>query len=196
MGFRARQQKTYIKYKEGKFYKTTDKELVEPLGDFEGRITDISLKMESIPGQPVQVEKLHFELDGGNGETYDLGISFNSSMASKLIGFLKSVDLTQEITLSPAFKKEGDKEIRTIFVKQGTGENAPYAKQYYTKDDNKGLPAMKKLKNGKWDNADFSDFYRDVVQELKNSLGSKTTELVEVPDTEGEEVTGSDGLPF
>lgn len=192
MAFKQNVGKTFIKYKEGKFYKTSDKEQLEPLGDFEGRLIDISLKNETINGQPV--EKLVLELDGGDG-LYSLGLSFNSSLASKLIGFLKSVDLSKVITLSPAYKKEGEKEIRTIFVKEGTDEGTPYAKQFYTKDGPNQTPKMKKLKSGKWSKDEFEDFYRDVVGELKASLGGKTqkAEFVDVSEDEEED---DQKLPF
>lgn len=190
MGLFKREGKIFLKIKEGKFYKTSDKNLEDPSTDLEGRLVDIGIRNDTFNGKPL--EKLDVTVDGGDG-LYGFSIPFESAQASKFIMFLKSADLMQPLTFSPSYKKDGEKEDRVIFVKQN-GQNL---KSFYTKDNPNGLPPMKKLKSGKWNKEDFTEFLRNVVlSEFKPSLSTKvvnTPEPIEVPNVESED---DDTLPF
>lgn len=191
MGLKERAKKTFVRLKDGKFYKSTDKEYTTPYTELEGRIINIDLKAEVYNNQPL--EKLYIEMDGGD-DIYSLGIPFDSTYTTKLLSFLKSADLTRNLSLHPSLKKEGEKEIRNVFVQQ----DGAFVKAAYNKDSQE-VPKMKKLKSGKWFKEDFLEFFRElVVKELKPAVKKVVPpeEEVEIIDTSSEEGELAGDSPF
>lgn len=192
MGLKERPKRTFVRLKDGKFYKSTDKEYTTPYTELEGRIIGIDIKTETYNNNPL--EKLYLEIDGGD-DTYSLGIPFDSTYTTKLLSFLKNADITRPLSLHPSLKKDGDKEVRTIFVQQ----DEEYLKSAYPKG-NKEVPQMKKLKSGKWFKEDFLDFFRELVlKEFKPKVAEAKTALpvggeIEDPESEAGEDAGE--MPF
>lgn len=201
MSLKQKESITYLRFKDGKFFKSTDKEFTTPYTELEGKIVGIGLRVEKFKDK--SLEKLILTIDAGD-EICSLGFPIDSSYASKFLSFLKNADLSKTMSLIPSLKKEGDKEIRTIFIKQ----DDEFLKSAYPKG-NTEVPQMKKLKSGKWVKDEFVEFFRDLVLNefaplvAKNKQGYKAEEVpddVEVPDMdeeeEGEEEENKQKLPF
>ncbi len=82
-----------------------------------------------------------------------LEMNFSSGYTTTFLKTLPSIDIFQNVEISPALIVDGDKKKSVIFLKQG---GVPM-KHYYTKDNPKGMPDMVKVKiKGKetWDDTD------------------------------------------
>jgi hypothetical protein len=206
MGLKQRSGESakFLKVKNGKLYVGKDEQT--PYSELEGLITDIYLKTDEYEGKKLQ--KLYIVLEDESNR-YILNLVFENSLSTSLIGFLKSADLSQPITISPSLKKEKKedgsiKEVQKFFVRQ----NGQSVKSFYTKEHPNGLPPMvsKKQRTGeiKWDKSEMMDFLAGVVEDELRPIAKKNTPQVsfreeEVPTVSqyatAEEVDESD-LPF
>ena len=167
----------YVRMKEGKLFLSSD--LETPYDEISGMISNIGIRTDKFEGN--DIEKLIIELFS-DGLYYSLSINFNTQCASDLIGFLKNVDFTKEVTLIPLQKTESKdgKELKrtSMLVKQGDG----FMKKFYTKDTPNGLPPMRQVKiSGKivWDRGEMMDFFKDVI---KNELRPQIIQQKETPN--------------
>lgn len=151
----------YVRIKDGKFY--LGKDLDTSYSQLDGTITKMYYKDEEYDGQ-AQRKLIIVVTDDAD---YQLGINVDTANYSTLVSFLKGVDITKPITLYPkadVVVKDG-KEItrRTILVSQ----EGKFAKSYFTKENNHGLPEWNIVKVGNKkviDKTDFLDFLENFVQ--------------------------------
>lgn len=169
---------TYVRFKEGKFFRSQDKEAT--FGEIEGEIIGLSLADDEFEGRTFR--KLIIKMTDGE-ENFILNLNFDSSYCSNLISFLKNADLSKSLSLVGSHKEGEDGKAQTaIFVKQG-GE---FMKKFYTKDHPNGLPKMKEVivnKKKVWDKSEFQEFLENVVlNELAPSTSTrKMAELTSEP---------------
>lgn len=159
MGLNSGEQKTYLKIKDGKFYKTSDKELKNPYKSLTGVIAAMRIKMETWENKPV--EKLAVTVNSG-GEFYEFAIPSDGSQFSKFLNFLSSVDITKEVDIIPMFAVKNGKNDRSILVSQNNK-----CKAYYTKDNPGDLPQLEKITfKGKdnWDNSKQLAFWKKKLE--------------------------------
>ena len=190
---------TYIRFKEGKFFRSNDKDQL--FTEIEGEIIGINLANDEYEGKPIK--KLVIKMTDGE-ENFILSLSFDSSYASNLIGFLKNADLSKPLSLVGTFKEGKDgKRNPGILVKQ----DEKFMKAFYTKDAPNGLPPMVQKRNGKWDKDDMSEFLENVVlEELAPSVSNtkpsqnraltKETPKERIPVNEVDEDGEDDDMPF
>lgn len=188
----------YIRFKEGKFYRSNDKE--QTFTEIEGEITGLSIQEDEYEGKPLR--KLIVKMTDGL-ENFIISLSWDSVYASDLVGFLKSekLDLSKTLSLVGVSKKgEDDKPKVGILVKQ----NDEFMKKYYTKDNPKGLPPMKQVtvnKKKTWEKSEMMDFLEDV---LLNDLAKKVSKTKPATGQSGTMVTSEsnsvsvsdDSMPF
>lgn len=195
---------TYLKLTKGAFFKSKDKEHAEPFTELGGRITDLYFKNEDYEGQTTR--KIYTVVMDGN-EKYIFGLSFESKLSTRFLGFLKNVDLSKDVVIKAGVEKEfaTSKEVKNvvrtaIFIFQ----DGKSIKSAFTKENPNGLPKMKEIKVGNkkiWDKEEYMKFYEDlVVNDLKPKLEGQdkpTPEHVAEPlqDTT-EDVDDTDNLPF
>jgi hypothetical protein len=191
----------FLRVRGGKFFIGKDEQ--NPYDEVGGVITDIYLKDDEFDGK--KVKKLYVVLED-ESDKYILNVSFESSLSTTLIGFLKSADLSQPLSISPSLKKEKKADgtpidVQKFFVRQ----NGQALKSFYTKDHPNGLPPMVQRKSGKWDKEDMIEFLIDVVEkELRPSVkGNSTTVFRHEPveeksryATAGDVEEPLDDLPF
>jgi hypothetical protein len=121
-----------------------------------------------------------------------LQMNYSSGYSAAFLKMLPNVDLSSDVVITPNLKKEGDKNKTSLFITQ---HGVP-VKWYYTKDDPKGLPPLKKIKvKGKdtWDDSDIMEFLENMVNtEIVPKLGSGAAAESEedAPDIDKED------LPF
>jgi hypothetical protein len=121
-----------------------------------------------------------------------LQMNYSSGYSAAFLKMLPNVDLSSDVVITPNLKKEGDKNKTSLFITQ---HGVP-VKWYYTKDDPKGLPPLKKIKvKGKdtWDDSDIMEFLENMVNtEIVPKLGQSAATVTESED----EPAGDDDLPF
>jgi hypothetical protein len=113
-----------------------------------GHVKDLSIK-ENEYGKFLMVTVQ----DVAKDQKYILEMNFSSGYTTTFLKTLPSVDISQNVEISPALIVDGDKKKSVIFLKQA---GAPM-KHYYTKDNPKGMPDLVKVKiKGKetWDDTD------------------------------------------
>lgn len=194
---------TYLKIKNGKIYRTSDKELTEPFDSLSGKVIDIGIKEETYQNQPS--DKLFIVMESEDG-VFNVSMMFEGSYSTTLLNFLLNCDLSQPVEISPSQKdvegKDGKSYKQYItFVRQ----NGAPVKSYFS-EGNPGAgtqPSMNKVKvSGKtmWDKTDFLNHYKKLINEqIKPSLSGRdikntVTKTVSI-EPEVEEVT-EDDLPF
>ena len=153
----------YLRIKDGKFF--LGKDLETPYEELEGLITSMYYKDETYEDKPQR--KLILVIKDGE-ENYQLGLNVESSSYSSFVSFLKNVDVTKKLTLHPKIdvKRDGDKEVvrRSLLISQ----DGKFAKGYFTKDDNHGLPKWETVIVGKkkvTDKSEYLDFLENFVTE-------------------------------
>lgn len=197
MGLNKKTERTFVRISDGKLYLSTDKEKTDPNESLGGIIVGFTLKTETFNKE--EIEKLNIDIkDPADGKVYTLGLNFDSSYATTGLGFLSNADLSKPVELCPSLKKDGEKEIRTLFVRQ----NGEAVKSGTSKDSGNPSPMMKKVKISgkvKWDKTDFLEFYRELVAKLNSIVKGQTvqtTDKVELVTVEESSTTVNDGLPF
>ncbi len=103
-------------------------------------------------------------------------IKYSSGYASAFLKMLPNVDLSKDVTIVPKMTIDGDKKKASLFIMQ---EGIPL-KHFYTKDNQNGLPQMKKIKvKGKetWDDTEMMEFlekmvFTEVVPKLNGAASS------------------------
>lgn len=184
----------YVRVKDGKFF--VGKDLENGYEELEGTITEMYYKDEEYEGTPQR--KLIVVMSDGD-ENYQLSLNVETSNYSSFISFLKNVDISRKIALHPKMdsRKEGDKDItrRSILVSQ----DGKFAKSYFTKDDNHGLPKWETVIVGKkkvTDKSAYLDFLEKfAVENFVNKLQGKAV-VVNEEDVEDCEEASSEKLPW
>lgn len=123
-----------------------------------------------------------------------LQMNYSSGYSAAFLKMLPNVDLSSDVVITPNLKKEGDKNKTSLFITQ---HGVP-VKWYYTKDDPKGLPPLKKIKvKGKdtWDDSDIMEFLENMVNtDIVPKLGQ--TGVTSDTAAGEDEPAGDDDLPF
>jgi hypothetical protein len=128
-----------------------------------------------------------------------LQMNYSSGYSAAFLKMLPNIDLSSDVIFTPSLKKEGDKNKTSLFITQ---HGVP-VKWFYTKDDPKGLPPLRKIKvKGKdtWDDSDIMEFLENMVNtEIVPKLGQRSaTSSSDAPYVDAEEIEphGTDDLPF
>lgn len=158
----------YLKIKDGKIKMSGDE---TPYDELSGVIVDLVVEDAAFEGRPY--EQLNCVVQS-EGDLYKLQMNFDSSIAQSFLSFIKSADLSKELTIVPIEKVEmkngAEVKKRSVIMKQ----DGNWLKAYYTKDHPNGLPPMKQVTvSGKvlWDRGDMLAFYRNVIlTEIKPNL--------------------------
>lgn len=194
MGLKNRNENlNYLRIKGGKFYIAKDE--TTPYQELEGQVVELKYKDEEYEGKPQR--KLIVILQDGE-DKYHLGINVETSSYSNLVSFLANVDLRKTIALHPkedVINKNGvNITKKTILVSQ----EGKFAKSYFTKEDNKGLPEWKSVNISKkivLDKSEYLDFLEDFVltKLAKQIIPSQHTiearVAVNTPETKNENTT-------
>jgi|SRR6478609_5594639 len=165
MGLHTGQQKTYLKIKDGKFYRSSDKENKEPYNSLTGIIKGFRFKDDEYNGN--KFEKLEVDVISGE-DLFSFSTITDSSYFSTFLNFLGSVDISKEIEIVPKLQEEGGKKRTSILVGQGGVYKAKY-----TKASPGDLPQLKKVTfKGKdaWDNTEQLAFWKKVIAEKYSNL--------------------------
>lgn len=123
-----------------------------------GKITDIQFKDHPEYGRFVNIS-----INDGKTDAI-LQMKSGSGYASAFLKTLPNVNFSEEVTISPSMKMEGEKKKASIFINQG-GSALKWA---YTKDEPNGIPQLKQVKvKGKltWDDSDIVEFLENMVKE-------------------------------
>lgn len=178
----------FLTVKNGSFYLYTDKELANPFRAVNGNVTSLRYKTENFNG--ADQEKLYISLSDDSG-TYQLGINVDSANYGKILGFLKSADLSKPLEISVNGEpnpKDPSKTLHNFFVKQD-GVNM---KSAYKKGD---LPEWKEFMiSGKkvYDKTDYwNELKRVVEQELTPQFSNSA-----IPSSTSKEEAEDNNLPF
>lgn len=121
-----------------------------------------------------------------DGQTnYFIDLNFSGGYAISFLKTLPNADLTIDMTIVPKFTEEGDKKSSVVFINQ----NGKGLKHFWTRDNPKDLPDLKKIKvKGKdtWDDSDRLEYLVDYVNHnILPKLGGKpSTEAVSSPDVD------------
>jgi hypothetical protein len=159
---------------------------------WKGRITAITVR-----DHPEFGKFWNITLTDDQGDAI-LQMNYSSGYSAAFLKMLPNVDLSSDVVITPNLKKEGDKNKTSLFITQ---HGVP-VKWYYTKDDPKGLPSLKKIKvKGKdtWDDSDIMEFLENMVNtEIVPKLGQAGRGTAEVIEVDAEEMpsAGDDDLPF
>lgn len=153
---------TYLRLKEGKFYKGKDAE--QGYEELEGLIVKMYYRDEEYEGTPVR--KLNLVLQDGK-EKYHISINVESQNYSSLISFLKGADLSKPVTLHPKVevRKDGEDAKRYSML---VSQDGTFMKGYFTKANPNGLPEWEKVKVGKkivYDKTEYLDFLETFVKD-------------------------------
>lgn len=133
-----------------------------------GTIKDIKVR-ESEYGKSWQV------IIGDDNGTYTLDIKYSSGYAVSFLKALPNADLSQPVALTPRLNIDGDKKQSVLFISQ----NGKGLKHYWTKDNPRDLPPMKKIKvKGveTWDDTDRMEYLENFIKE---NILQKTTPIVQ-----------------
>lgn len=191
----------YLRVRDGKFF--IGKDTTTPYSELEGLITEMRYKDEEYEGTPQRKLIIVIEDD----ERYQLGINVESSTYSSLVSFLANVDVSKRLTLHPkqdTINKDGkDVTRRSMLVSQ----EGKFAKSYFTKDDNHGLPAWETVKVGNkkvTDKSAYLAFLEEFVTKTFFDKLSEAPEPTEKPvkakavtqDEDDDVSTSEDDLPW
>ena len=162
-----------------------------------GRITNITTKEHPTYGRSWLVT-----LSDNDGDAI-LQMNYSSGYSAAFLKILPNVDLSQEVTIIPSLKVEGEKKKTSVFVTQ----NGNALKHYWNKDNPGECPPLEKTKvkkNGKiteeWNDYEMMIFLEKYVTEkilpkLKNAKNIPTA--VNTPSSNIVEVEViDDDLPF
>lgn len=158
---------------------------------WKGRITAITVR-----DHPEFGKFWNITLTDDQGDAI-LQMNYSSGYSAAFLKMLPNVDLNADVVVTPSLKKEGDKNKTSLFITQ---HGVP-VKWYYTKDDPKGLPPLKKIKvKGKdqWDDSDIMEFLENMVNtEIIPKIGISSSSAIasDVLEVEAEEIE-KDELPF
>lgn len=122
-----------------------------------GFITDVTKKSHETFGDFLVISMVDGE------QKFSLEFNIDSGYATAFFKIMPNMDFTKRTSIIPSMKVVDDKKKVTIFINQG--EKA--LKHYFTKDDPKGLPEMKKMivKNKEvWDNTDQMKFFMKMLE--------------------------------
>ena len=158
----------YIRIKGGKIY--VGKDLETPYDELEGTIKKLYYKDEEYEGTPQR--KLILQITDGD-ETYQLSLNVESGNYSTLVSFLPNVDVSKPLTLHPrseASVREGKEVTRNSVL---VSQNGTFAKSFFTKDDNHGLPAWEIAMVGKKKVTDKSAYLEFLEDFVVSNIGSK-----------------------
>src|SRR5690606_22703901 len=86
---------TFLKATQGKFFLSSDKDNENPYDELTGKITRMDFRDESFNG--VSIRKLYINVQSNAG-TFRFGVKVEGSAYQMLVGFLKSADLSKELT--------------------------------------------------------------------------------------------------
>jgi len=104
-----------------------------------------------------------------NETSYFLEMKYSSGYAVSFLKALPNADLSEVMTITPRLNIDGDKKQSVIFINQ----NGAGLKHFWTKDNPKDLPQMKKVKvKGveTWDDTDRMEYLEQFIKEL---MGNK-----------------------
>lgn len=104
--------------------------------------------------------------------TYFLDIKYSSGYAVSLLKALPNANLDQLLTLTPKLNIDGEKKQSVIFINQ----NGAGLKHFWTKDNPRDLPQMKKIKvKGveTWDDTERMEYLEKFISHL---MSKKATE--------------------
>lgn len=199
MGLNTSENKTFLKIKDGKFFKTTDKECTTPFNSLDGIITGMKFRKSKLPTTGEEIEQLEVTVKSGD-EVFQFGISIQSAAFSSFMNFLSNVDISKQVVIVPKSQtREDGKVSKTVLV----GQEGSF-KAKYTKANPGNLPPLKQVTHkGKleWDNTDQMNFWREVITTKYSNLSATETPKNTEPVVQDEpaHVGGKeeeDDLPF
>jgi hypothetical protein len=117
--------------------------------------------------------------------SYNLEMKYSSGYATSFLKAIPNASLSEVITLSPKLIVDGDKKQSVLFISQ----NGKGLKHFWTKDNPRDLPPMKKVKVrgvDTWDDTERMDYLEDYV---KNSILPKIKPTLQ-------DVNEGDDTPF
>lgn len=158
---------------------------------WKGRITAITVR-----DHPEFGKFWNITLTDSDGDAI-LQMNYSSGYSAAFLKILPNIDLNSDVVITPNLKKEGDKNKTSLFITQ---HGIP-VKWHYTKEDPKGLPALRKIKvKGKetWDDSDMAEFLEKMVNtEIIPKLpkAGQAVKSGDIPEVEAEDM-GTDDLPF
>jgi hypothetical protein len=117
--------------------------------------------------------------------SYNLEMKYSSGYATSFLKAIPNATLSEVITLSPKLIVDGDKKQSVLFISQ----NGKGLKHFWTKDNPRDLPPMKKVKVrgvDTWDDTERMDYLEDYV---KNSILPKIKPTLQ-------DVNEGDDTPF
>ena len=112
-------------------------------------------------------------------ENFYLQCNYSSGYATSFLKALPNVKLGEDVTLTPKQIIDGDKKSSVLFM----NHNGP-VKHFWTKDNPKELPQMKKVKiKGveSWDDSDRLEYLENYIKGLFGSPVEKPIEEEETP---------------
>lgn len=193
MGLNAGSKRTFLRIKNGKFYKHEDKEFTTPYGSLEGRLKDISFKNVKFESGDAEMATVVMESEG---EVFQFDINSSGRQFSTFMNSLLNKDATKDIVVAPKqSKNDKGKDVPSIMV--GQDDNW---KSKYTKDNPGDLPPLKQVKfkgQESWDNTDQLEFYKERIVEILSLIKNSPEEKEDVPNTTDEgNFEEDDSLPF
>ena len=96
--------------------------------------------------------------------SYNLEMKYSSGYATSFLKAIPNATLSEVITLSPKLIVDGDKKQSVLFISQ----NGKGLKHYWTKDKQRDLPPMKKVKVrgvDTWDDTERMDYLENYVKD-------------------------------
>lgn len=133
-----------------------------------GKITDIKTK-ESEYG------KFWVVTVNSSGTNYYLEMKYSSGYATSFLKALPNVDFKENVILTPKLNVDGDKKQSVLFINQYNKG----LKHYWTKDDKKELPDLKKIKVKGVDTWDDTDRMEYLEQYVKSNILQKIKPVVQ-----------------
>lgn len=161
---------------------------------WKGRITAITVR-----DHPEFGKFWNITLTDSEGDAI-LQMNYSSGYSAAFLKILPNIDLSGDVVITPNLKKEGDKNKTSLFITQ---HGVP-VKWYFTKDDPKGLPALRKIKvKGKdtWDDSDIMEFLEnmvntDIIPKLPKAGQVAATAKATGGALDAEDVDTEEDLPF
>jgi hypothetical protein len=120
-----------------------------------GWLTDIKTKESEYGKSWVLVLK---DEDG----SYNLEMKYSSGYSTSFLKAIPNANLSEVITLSPKLIVDGEKKQSVLFISQ----NGKGLKHYWTKDNPRDLPQMKKVKVrgvDTWDDTERMDYLENYI---------------------------------
>jgi hypothetical protein len=96
--------------------------------------------------------------------SYNLEMKYSSGYATSFLKAIPNATLSEVITLSPKLIVDGDKKQSVLFISQ----NGKGLKHFWTKDNPRDLPPMKKVKVrgvDTWDDTERMDYLENYVKD-------------------------------